>query len=141
MGPFVQPPVPHLITGQKVEASKVELMRELRREMTPEERTLWARLRGNRLGGLHFRRQQIIHGFIADFCCHAAGVVVEVDGGVHDNQVEYDTAHDAAFTTLGLLVMRFRNQEVTGETETVLQKIAASCAERITAQSTLPNTQ
>jgi len=140
-GALIQPPVPHIITGQKVSDTKVELMRELRREMTPEEKLLWARVRGNRLVGLHFRRQQLIHGFVADFYCHAAGVVVEVDGGVHDDQVEYDAARDLAFTTLGLLVMRFRNEEVTGEMDTVLHKIATTCAERIALQSTPPNTE
>ncbi len=134
VGVFARPPVPHLVTGQKVEPEKVRRAQELRREMTPAERLLWARLRASKLGGLHFRRQQLIHGFIADFYCHAAGVVVEVDGGVHDEQVEYDTARDLAFTTLGLLVLRFRNAEVTGGMAGVLERIAAACAERIAAQ-------
>jgi very-short-patch-repair endonuclease len=130
-GPPAQPPVPHIITGQKVEPAKVEFAQTLRREMTPEETLLWSRLRGNRLHGLHFRSQQIIHGFIADFYCHAAGVVIEVDGDVHDTQVEYDAARDLAFATLGLLVLRFRNEEVTGRMPDVLQRIATACAERI----------
>jgi very-short-patch-repair endonuclease len=129
-----QPPVPHLITGQKIDAAKADFARQLRREMTPEEQLLWARLRGNKLRGLHFRRQQLIHGFIADFYCHAAGVVVEVDGGVHDAQVEYDAARDLAFITLGLFVLRFRNEEVTGGMPGVLDRIATVCAERISEQ-------
>ena len=96
---------------------------------------LWARLRGNRLRGLHFRRQHLIHGFIADFYCHASGVVVEVDGGIHDEQVEYDTARDLAFTTLGLLVLRFRNDDVTGNMPGVLEEIGIVCAERIVMQA------
>jgi very-short-patch-repair endonuclease len=132
--------VPHIITGQKVSESKAELVRRLRREMTPEEQLLWARLRGNKLSGLHFRRQQLIHGFVADFYCHAAGVVVEVDGDVHDGQVEYDAARDLAFATIGLLVLRFRNEEVTGGMATVLQRIATTCAERI-VENTKPNTE
>ncbi len=54
--------------------------RELRREMTPAEKVLWQELRGNKLG-LHFRRQQIIAGFIADFYCYAASLIIEVDAG------------------------------------------------------------
>ena len=134
MGSPRRPPVPHLVTGQKPGDAKAAFVQKLRREMTPEEMLLWARLRGNRLRGLHFRRQHLIHGFIADFYCHASGVVVEVDGGVHDTQVEYDAARDLAFATLGLLALRFRNAEVTGGMAGVLERIAAACAERIAAQ-------
>src|SRR5262245_30698047 len=83
VGQSHQPPVAHIVTGQTVSDSKLELLQKLRHEMTPEEILLWSRLRANRLRGFHFRQQQFIHGFIADFYCHAAGVVVEVDGGVH----------------------------------------------------------
>jgi very-short-patch-repair endonuclease len=135
-----QPPVPHLITGQKLEPAKAEYVRQLRREMTPEEKLLWEQVRANRLRGLHFRRQQLVHGFIADFYCHAAGVVVEVDGDIHDEQVEYDAARDLAFTTIGLLVLRFRNEEVTTGMPHVLERLVAACAERIAA-CTEPNTE
>ncbi len=73
----------NIVIGQKVSPSKVERTKEFRRQMTPEEKILWQRLRANRLNGLHFRRQQIIDGFIVDFYCHSAGVVVEVDGEIH----------------------------------------------------------
>jgi very-short-patch-repair endonuclease len=55
--------------------------------MTPAERILWQELRGNKLGA-HFRRQQIIAGFIVDFYCHKVALVIEVDGDVHDLQKE-----------------------------------------------------
>ena len=51
--------------------------------MTPAEKILWQELRANKLG-VHFRRQQAIAGFIVDFYCHKAGLVVEVDGDIHD---------------------------------------------------------
>src|SRR5437868_6953197 len=70
------PPVANVIVGQRVEESKVARAKELRREMTPAEKAVWQRLRRNQLGGLHFRRQQVLYGFIADFYCHAAGLVV-----------------------------------------------------------------
>ncbi len=54
----------NIITGQEVSREKQGRARELRREMTPAERRLWNRLRANRLAGWHFRRQQIIDGFI-----------------------------------------------------------------------------
>jgi very-short-patch-repair endonuclease len=57
---------------------KTELARQARKEPTPTEKRLWAFLRAGRLGGLHFRQQQVIGGFIADFYCHAAKLAIEV---------------------------------------------------------------
>lgn len=57
----------NVVIGQKITARKKQRARELRRNMTPDERMLWEHLRANRLNGLHFRRQQIIAGFIVDF--------------------------------------------------------------------------
>ena len=73
-----------IVKGQKVTEGKVILARAMRANMTPTETVLWGCLRGNRLAGLKFRRQQIIDGFIADFYCHAAALVVEVDGPIHN---------------------------------------------------------
>jgi len=71
-----------IITGQKIKPEKLERAKELLREMTPAERCLGQDLRANRLGGWHFRRQQIIDGFIVVFYCHKAGLVIEVDGPI-----------------------------------------------------------
>ena len=97
--------------------------RELRQEMTPAEETLWQRLRTNRLAGLHFRRQQVIDGFVADFYCHAAGLVIEVDGSAHDGRAAYDGERDAVLKTRGLRVLRFHNARVLGDIESVLAEI------------------
>jgi very-short-patch-repair endonuclease len=72
-------PAKNIIPGQKVSRKKLQRSRELRREMTPAEKLLWQELRANKLG-THFRRQQVIAGFIVDFYCHKADLVVEVDG-------------------------------------------------------------
>jgi very-short-patch-repair endonuclease len=101
--------------------------------MTSAETLLWQYLRASRLRGLHFRRQQVIHGFIADFYCHAAGVVVEVDGGIHDAQLEADESRDRAFAQLGLLTLRVRNEDVFADTDAVLERIANACEQRLTA--------
>jgi len=69
--------------------------------MTRAERVLWQRLKAGRLQGWHFRRQQVIDGFIVDFYCHAAGLVLEIDGGVHEQQREYDTERDAVLLARG----------------------------------------
>ncbi len=123
-----------LIRGQRVSAVKVERARELRRDMTPAEKLLWERLRGGQLNGLRWRRQQVIDGFIVDFYCHAARLVVELDGAVHNNQVEYDAARDATLAARNLLTLRFTNTEVETAISSVLARIRSKCQERIQAQ-------
>jgi len=56
-----------IVRGQPISAAKLAFAKDMRREMTPEERILWNELRGNRLRNIHFRRQQVISGFIVDF--------------------------------------------------------------------------
>ena len=73
----------NVVIGQKVDKEKIQRAKEFRRRMTAEEKILWRHLRTNRLQGLHFRRQQVFDGFIVDFYCHQSGLVVEVDGAVH----------------------------------------------------------
>jgi very-short-patch-repair endonuclease len=75
-----------LITGQNISPELQERAKALRREMTPFERNLWVQLRASGLGDFHFRCQQIIDGYIVDFYCHAAGLIVEVDGSGHLDQ-------------------------------------------------------
>ena len=70
-------PVKNIIPGQKVTKEKLERAKELRREMTPAEKLLWKEVRAKKLG-VRFRRQQVIAGFIVDFYCHKAALVVEV---------------------------------------------------------------
>ncbi len=113
----------NIVVGQRVSQTKLERARGLRRESTKAETELWKHLRTNRLNGLHFRRQQIIDGFIVDCYCHAAGLVVEVDGGVHQQQTEQDAERDAVLSRRGLRVLRVRNEEVMADLGTVLAKI------------------
>ncbi|MBI4672489.1 MAG: DUF559 domain-containing protein [Chloroflexi bacterium] len=123
--------MPHnIVRGQKVNSDLVTRSKELRRDMTPAEKILWQELRGNRLGGFHFRRQQIISRYIADFYCHAAALVVELDGKVHESQKERDQARDEVIRDFEILVMRVKNQEVEENLEEVLRKILEVCRER-----------
>lgn len=128
-----------IVRGQRVDDEKVRFARRLRREMTPAEKVLWECLRRNQLDGLHFRRQQVIAGFIADFYCHAAGVVVELDGGIHTLQREADAERDLVFAGLGLTVLRIRNDEVFESRPAVLSRISGVCASR-TAEEKAINT-
>jgi len=116
-------PVKDIITGQKIKSQSIQRSRELRREMTPAEKVLWQALRGNKLDGIHFRRQQIIAGYIVDFYCHQAGLVVEVDGPIHLQQKEYDGDRDHILAELGLRVMHVTNQEVLEDLPAVINKI------------------
>ena len=95
----------------------------MRRSMTVAEALLWGRLRNNQLGGLHFRRQQVIDGFIADFYCCSARLIVECDGAGHDNQQEYDHERDQILSTHNLRVLRFTNDSIQNNLNGVLKDI------------------
>jgi very-short-patch-repair endonuclease len=106
--------------------------------MTLAEALLWQKLRRNQLQGMHFRRQQVIDGFIADFYCHAAAVVVELDGSIHEHQTETDAERDTVFDKRGMLVLRFTNEQVFCELHDVLRRIIQVCVERIANKSNSP---
>jgi very-short-patch-repair endonuclease len=111
-----------IITGQRP-GGKLSLAEQMRREPTPAEAKLWFHLRAGRLNGLHFRRQQVIDGFIVDFYCHAAGLVVELDGSVHRLQADYDAERDRILGERGLCILRFSNSQVEIDCPTVLARI------------------
>lgn len=118
-------PIKNIIPGQRVTKEKLERARELRREMTPAEKLLWQEVRAKKLG-VRFRRQQIIAGFIVDFYCHKAALVVEIDGDTHDLQQDEDARREKALRELGLRIVRFRNDEVVRELSVVVGKIRES---------------
>jgi very-short-patch-repair endonuclease len=119
----------NIVIGQKINPDKMHRVKELRRQMTPAEKILWEYLRGNRLHGLHFRRQQILDGFIADFYCHAARLVIEIDGKIHEQQAEYDAERDKVLLARGLRLLRIKNEEVLQEIDRVLMLIYQVCCE------------
>ncbi len=106
--------------------------RALRRNSTDAERILWSELRGHRLNGAGFRRQVPIESCVADFICHAAKLVVEIDGGQHfSDQIELaDMARSAVIEAKGFMVLRFTNYDVMKNRTGVLETIAAAVAER-----------
>jgi very-short-patch-repair endonuclease len=111
-----------VVRGQHNE-KKDEVAKQFRREMTHVEKILWNQLRRNQLGGLHFRRQQVIDGYIADFYCHAEGLVVEVDGAVHKTQVAEEKERERAIGLRGLRVIRFTNDRVLHDLPNCLTEI------------------
>lgn len=116
-----------IVIGQSITSAKQQRAKELRQNMTPEEKILWQHLRTNRLYGLHFRRQQIIDGFIVDFYCHAAALVIEVDGQIHEQQVEYDAERDQVLSRRGLRLLRIKNEDVRDDIDSVLMRIGKAC--------------
>ncbi len=114
-----------IVMGQCAD-DKRQVARGMRRRPTPAEAALWQRLRRSQLAGLHFRRQQVIDEFVVDFYCHARGLVVELDGPIHEQQIEHDAARDRALMVRGLTVLRFANARVLGDIEAVLAEIAAA---------------
>ena len=99
------------------------LARQKRHEPTRAEDCLWQRLRNRGLAGAKFRRQHAIERFIVDFYCHEVNLVIEVDGEVHDYTHEEDALRQAWLEVQGLHVLRFQNDEVLGNIESVLEKI------------------
>jgi very-short-patch-repair endonuclease len=118
----------NIVIGQSVTNAQVHRAKELRQNMTEAEKILWQQLRANRLNGWHFRRQQIIGKFFADFYCHAAALVIELD--IHNSQQEYDNERAELIRDHGIEVIRFNNEEVEKKLPQVLQKIDTLCQER-----------
>jgi very-short-patch-repair endonuclease len=102
--------------------------RVLRKNSTDAERLLWSELRNHRLNGNSFRRQVPIGSFIADFMCHAARLVIELDGGQHfsDDQELAHAARTAVIQGKGFRVLRFSNLDVMTNRAGVLETIVAA---------------
>src|SRR5215472_1974494 len=97
--------------------------RTLRRAMTEAERRLWQMLRSRQNQGWRFRRQVPIGGFIADFVCHEARLIVEIDGGQHDPSTEEETGRTRFLEGEGYRVLRFWSNEVLDNPEGVRSAI------------------
>jgi very-short-patch-repair endonuclease len=100
--------------------------RTLRSEQTDAEKRLWSILRGGRMMGCKFRRQVWIAGYIADFICLEARLIVEADGGQHAQAQAYDEARSAALAREGFRVLRFWNHQILTETQSVIDTIATA---------------
>ena len=100
-----------------------ERARTLRARQTDAERLLWSRLRDRRLVGRKFRRQHVMGDYIVDFICIESKLIVEVDGGQHGLQIEYDTERSRYLNRLGFTVLRYWNNDVLRNTEAVLEDL------------------
>jgi very-short-patch-repair endonuclease len=114
-----------------------ERARDMRRNPTEPEKRLWRNLSNSQLGGLKFRRQEVIGPFIADFMCPARALIVEVDGDTHDEAK--DRLRDDDLVDRGFLVLRVTNQDVMNNAEGVLIAISNAAAGRASRHSPHPN--
>ena len=101
------------------------IARKLRKDATNAERRLWQRLRREQVEGCKFRRQVVLSGFIVDFACYEAQLVVEVDGATHstDAEIARDATRDAVVRAQGYAILRFTNDEVYHNLDGVLETV------------------
>jgi very-short-patch-repair endonuclease len=96
--------------------------------MTDAERVLWRRLRKRQVKGCQFRRQYALGRYIVDFICLQQRLIIEIDGGQHNDQQTYDAKRTTWLEAQGYRVLRFWNNEVRDHTEAVVEAIAAALA-------------
>jgi len=115
-----------------MKAKIIETARNLRRQQTQAEKVFWEKVRSKRFKGLKFRRQhpiefeyygQIRH-FIADFYCPELGLIVEIDGGIHEQQKGYDKLRTEILNNLDYRVIRYSNSDVLEKIDEVMQKLS-----------------
>ena len=100
-----------------------ERARSLRKRQTDAERLLWSRLRSRQLARFKFRRQQTMGVYIIDFISLEAMLIIELDGGQHATQLEYDAKRSGYLNRLGFKVLRFWNNDVLQDIDAVLEFI------------------
>jgi very-short-patch-repair endonuclease len=103
----------------------------LRSNMTPAEELLWNKLKGKQIVGLRFRRQHPISKYIVDFYCHAARLVIELDGKIHLAKKESDKERTKEIEDLGLRIIRFTNEEVLENIDNVVTRITAELKDNL----------
>jgi len=108
-----------------------EAARILRGKTTHHEKLLWERLKLKQICGVRFRRQHPVDFFIADFYCHEARLVVEIDGEVHNYQREHDDGRSAEMERYLIKVIRFTNLEVEKNIDGVIEKIKNEVTSRM----------
>jgi len=117
--------------------------KRLRRFMSPAETLLWRYLKAERLDGFSFRRQVPMGPFIADFVCHTARLVIEIDGESHDfeDQWRRNQQRDRWLRSRGFVILRFSNADVLHGLEAVLTAIREAASARTNTPLPVPPPQ
>lgn len=111
--------------------SAYKAARNLRKRQTEAEKAFWELVRNRKFLNLKFHRQFPIEFewndqkrfFIADFYCHELRLIVEIDGGIHELQKDYDKIRTLILNTMNLGIVRFSNEDVLSETGKVIRKL------------------
>ncbi len=96
--------------------------KSLRKNLTKQEAVLWNAIKNKKLG-VKFRKQVPIDNFIADFCCFELNLIIELDGGQHSQQIEYDKQKTLFFNSKGFKVLRYWNNEINDNLAAVVEDI------------------
>jgi len=112
---------------QGARPEKVRRARMFRQAPTSAEALLWEGLRRRFVGGLRFRRQHIIAGYVVDFYCPSLRLAIEVDGSVHEAQRERDEQRTRNLAQLGVTVLRIPNARVQADLASILEHILEVC--------------
>ncbi len=115
-----------------------QFAKTLRTNQTDTEQRLWYHLRGHRFMALKFKRQKPIGHYIADFVCLECNLIIELDGGQHSENIEYDVERDAWLRGQGFTVLRFWNNDVMQNIESVLEAIRLAVTEKTLSPTPLP---
>ena len=113
-----------IMTSRRISPVTITRARSLRSAMTDVERMLWQAIRGKQLNSHRFRRQHPIGNYIVDFACLEQKIVIELDGGQHQEQFEYDEQRSIFLQAHGWQVLRFWNNDVLNNIDGVLSVIA-----------------
>ena len=110
--------------------------RQLRKNLTDSENTLWSRLRNKQLLGVQFYRQKPIGGHIVDLYAPKAKLVIEIDGSQHlqGDRVQKDRRRDEFLVSIGLKVLRFDSREILKERDAVIDVIYRTMAAQLDAE-------
>ena len=108
-----------------------EKAKALRKNMTKSENMLWEKVKNKQILNLRFRRQHPLDIFIDDFYCDEERHVIELDGDIHKTQKEYDEGRTAELERFDIQVIRFKNEEVENNMETVIKRIESTIIDRL----------
>jgi very-short-patch-repair endonuclease len=120
---------PRLNVSESLRRKMVKVARQFRKEPTKSEHFLWQALRGKKLDGLKFRRQQPIGPFVVDFYNSYYRLVIEVDGPIHEYQKHADQERQTILETLGLNIVRIKADLVEKNLNDALEMIRAKIKE------------
>jgi very-short-patch-repair endonuclease len=114
---------PRKIKGIPYNPNLKELAKELRKAGNIHEVNFWLAVKNKQFLGLDFDRQKIIGNYIVDFYCHKHLLIIEIDGGSHNEKQEYDSERDKYFKSLGLHILHFKSDKIELNLNIVLKEI------------------